>query len=155
VYTLLLGGAVPESLYGTTDHTYHTHYSLLSTVSVNWDLPSLGRWDCQAAVFDFVAGKAGGVQIPTEDTCGMFRDSARTGPLSSKKFTPGQWPAPATNESCIAGNGVLDSVKSTWGGLDTEYLQSAGSDSAASRELDGASATVVIGLSLLMISLGQ
>ena len=45
VLTLLLGGAVPERAWGTTDSTYYTHYSLLSTVQANWALQSLGRGD--------------------------------------------------------------------------------------------------------------
>ena len=45
VTLLLLGGAVPESARGTTDSTYYTHYSLLSTVEANWGLGSLGRGD--------------------------------------------------------------------------------------------------------------
>ena len=45
VLTLLLGGAVPKSAWGTTDSTYYTHYSLLSTVEANWGLGSLGRGD--------------------------------------------------------------------------------------------------------------
>jgi hypothetical protein len=45
VLALLLGGAVPRSAWGTTDSTYYTHYSLLSTVEANWGLGSLGRGD--------------------------------------------------------------------------------------------------------------
>lgn len=45
IYTLLLGGAVPQHLRGTTDDTYYTHYSTLSTVENNWGLGSLGRGD--------------------------------------------------------------------------------------------------------------
>ncbi len=45
VLTLLLGGAVPASARGTTDSTFYTHYSLLSTVEANWGLGSLGRGD--------------------------------------------------------------------------------------------------------------
>jgi Phosphoesterase family len=45
VLALLLGGAVPNNARGTTDSTYYTHYSLLSTVEANWGLGSLGRGD--------------------------------------------------------------------------------------------------------------
>ncbi|KAH9059205.1 hypothetical protein EDB87DRAFT_1577828 [Lactarius vividus] len=41
--TLLLGGAIPESVRGTIDSTYYTHYSSLSTMAANWNLGSLGR----------------------------------------------------------------------------------------------------------------
>jgi hypothetical protein len=45
VYTLALGGGLPKELIGTTDSTYYTHYSTLSTVQANWGLGSLGRGD--------------------------------------------------------------------------------------------------------------
>jgi hypothetical protein len=50
VYTLLLGGAIPSHLRGTTDSTFYTHYSLLSTVQANWKLGSLGRQDTNKCV---------------------------------------------------------------------------------------------------------
>lgn len=45
IFTLALGGAVPSALRNTTDSTYLTHYSGLSTVEANWGLRSLGRGD--------------------------------------------------------------------------------------------------------------
>lgn len=55
----MLGGGLPASLKNTTDDTFYTHYSCLSTVEANWGLGSLGRGDTNATlnnVFDFVAG---------------------------------------------------------------------------------------------------
>jgi hypothetical protein len=45
VFAVLLGGAIPDELRGTTDSTFYTHYSALSTVQANWHLGSLGRFD--------------------------------------------------------------------------------------------------------------
>lgn len=45
VWSLLIGGAVPANMRGTTDSTYYTHYSSMSTVQSNWGLGSLGRGD--------------------------------------------------------------------------------------------------------------
>ncbi|KAJ6573255.1 hypothetical protein B0H10DRAFT_1701541, partial [Mycena sp. CBHHK59/15] len=47
VFAVVLGacGAIPLKLRGTTDGTMYTHYSMLSTVQVNWGLKSLGRQD--------------------------------------------------------------------------------------------------------------
>ncbi|KAG8220160.1 phosphoesterase family-domain-containing protein [Butyriboletus roseoflavus] len=62
VYTLLLGGAIPQNLKNTTDNTFYTHYSTLSTVEANWNLGNLGRGDTNktlANVFDFVANVTG------------------------------------------------------------------------------------------------
>ena len=50
VFAELLGGAVPERLHGTVDHTYYTHYSAVSTVQANWALGSLGRGDTDPCV---------------------------------------------------------------------------------------------------------
>ncbi|OAX37284.1 phosphoesterase-domain-containing protein [Rhizopogon vinicolor AM-OR11-026] len=58
VYSILLGGAVPEALKNTTDSTFYTHYSALTTVENNWDLGNLGRQDTNKTVsnvFNFVA----------------------------------------------------------------------------------------------------
>ncbi|SPN99493.1 related to Acid phosphatase [Cephalotrichum gorgonifer] len=57
VYTVLLGGAIDPALRGTTDSMYFNHYSAISSVSANWDLPSLGRWDCNANIFSSVANR--------------------------------------------------------------------------------------------------
>lgn len=62
IYTLVLGGGVPEKLRGTTDSTFYTHYSALSSVEANWGLQSLGRGDTNATlnnVFEFVANATG------------------------------------------------------------------------------------------------
>ena len=45
VWATLLGGAIPDHLRGTTDSTFYTHYSALSTVEANWGLGCLGRHD--------------------------------------------------------------------------------------------------------------
>ncbi|KAG0043207.1 hypothetical protein BGZ83_011714 [Gryganskiella cystojenkinii] len=67
ILTLLLGDAVSE-LKGTTDNTYYTHYSLISTVTNNWGLGNLGRNDVGqlANVFSFVADATGyqNVDVP-------------------------------------------------------------------------------------------
>jgi hypothetical protein len=69
VYSLLLGEAIPQSLRGTNDSTFYTHYSQLSSVQVsdylasklmqaNWGLYNLGRQDTNKSVsnvFSFMA----------------------------------------------------------------------------------------------------
>ncbi|KUJ13481.1 phosphoesterase-domain-containing protein [Mollisia scopiformis] len=59
IVSLLLGGAIPENLKGTRDDTVYTHYSILSTLENNWNLPNLGRYDVGANVFSFVASQTG------------------------------------------------------------------------------------------------
>ncbi|KAG0733051.1 hypothetical protein G6F21_002953 [Rhizopus arrhizus] len=68
VWSLLMG-AVPDDLKGTTDSTFYSHYSILSTVEQNWDLGNLGQQDTNkkmANVFKFVADQIGyeNVNVP-------------------------------------------------------------------------------------------
>ncbi|KAI9280824.1 phosphoesterase family-domain-containing protein [Umbelopsis sp. AD052] len=61
VWSLLLG-AIPAASKNTTDGTFYTHYSSLSTVEQNWDLGNLGRGDANktlANVYSFVASQIG------------------------------------------------------------------------------------------------
>ncbi|KAG1825494.1 phosphoesterase family-domain-containing protein [Suillus subaureus] len=58
VFSILLGGVIPAAMKNTTDPTFYTHYSTLSTVENNWDLGNLGRQDTNktvANVFEIVA----------------------------------------------------------------------------------------------------
>ncbi|KAI0884523.1 putative acid phosphatase Pho610 [Annulohypoxylon maeteangense] len=59
IVSLLLGSAVPNSLKGTEDNTFYTHFSILATAENNWDLPNLGRFDVGANVFKLVADVTG------------------------------------------------------------------------------------------------
>ena len=45
VWGVLLGSAIPTALKGTTDSTFYTHFSELSTAEDNWVLGCLGRGD--------------------------------------------------------------------------------------------------------------
>jgi acid phosphatase len=111
-FAILLGGAIPDSLKGTTDSTFYNHYSAISSVSANWGLPSLGRWDCNANVFQVVANKTGYVNYDV-DTTHLFFNASYPGPLSDKKYIP-TWPVPDTSAKCAAGMGVLQAVVSTY-----------------------------------------
>jgi acid phosphatase len=118
MFTVLLGGAIPASLKNTTDSTFYNHYSMISTVSMNWGLPSLGRWDCNANVLQVVANKTGHKNTVV-DTTNLFFNSSYPGPLSDAQYIP-SWPVPATNAKCLAGS-VLGSVVSTWGKSDGSF----------------------------------
>lgn len=119
IYTLLLGGAIPESLRNTTDNTFYNHYSCISSVSVNWDLPSLGRWDCDANVFQTVANKTN-YENYVVDTTNLFFNESYPGPLSDSLYTP-DWPVPNTLAKCASGKGVLSSIATTWGQSNGTY----------------------------------
>ncbi|KAG6828307.1 hypothetical protein H0H92_008422 [Tricholoma furcatifolium] len=66
VYGVLLGNAIPKNLIGTVDDNFYTHYSAISTVSANWGLHTLGRWNVGANVFEFIA-KETGDEVRTTD----------------------------------------------------------------------------------------
>lgn len=114
VFSVLLGGAVPESLHGTTDSLFYNHFSTISTVSRNWGLPALGRWDCGANVFQQVAD-ATNYTNTNISMDGLYFNSSYPGPASDALWTPGWWPAPNTMAKCASGKGVLPSLIDIWG----------------------------------------
>lgn len=129
IFSVLVGGAVPEHLKGTKDDTFYTHYSSIASVSANWGLPSLGRWDCGANLFEIVANKTGYVNYEVDKTH-LTLNQTYPGPMSigdkttgnTSKFVP-EWPVPITdsNENCSGGHGILDVVKKTYGHLTSTY----------------------------------
>ncbi|KAI3139220.1 hypothetical protein CBS147326_2898 [Penicillium roqueforti] len=129
IFSILVGGAIPQELKGTTDNTFYTHYSSIASVSANWGLPSLGRWDCGANIFEIVTNKTGYVNYEVDKTY-LTLNQTYPGPMSigddtignTSTYTP-VWPIPITdsNEKCSAGHGILDSVKQTYGKLNSTY----------------------------------
>lgn len=135
VYSILLGGAIPDALKGTKDDTFYTHYSSIATVSANWGLPSLGRWDCGANIFEIVANKTGYINYDV-DLTNLYLNSTYYGPLTTgmldeyfktssslKKVANSSWawPVPNTDAKCSAGYGVLEAVKTTYSGMGATY----------------------------------
>ncbi|KAH9991860.1 phosphoesterase family-domain-containing protein [Russula vinacea] len=109
VLALLLGGAVPNNARGTTDSTYYTHYSLLSTVEANWGLGSLGRGDTNKTlsnVFSFVAAATGytNVNVSSSD---VLTNATGTipGPLNPGLYVP--FTAPNTSAVGAGGGPVF------------------------------------------------
>jgi acid phosphatase len=119
VFSILLGGAIPSNLKGTTDNTFYTHYSTIASVSANWGLPSLGRWDAGANVFEVVANKTG-YKNAIVNTTNIFLNQSYPGPLSDNLYIP-VWPVPDTSAKGAAGKGVLSSIVSTWGNNSGTY----------------------------------
>ncbi|KIK47982.1 hypothetical protein CY34DRAFT_73066 [Suillus luteus UH-Slu-Lm8-n1] len=94
VYSLLIGGVVPQAMKNTTDSTFYTHYSAISTVENNWDLGNLGRQDTNktlANVFNLVAsvtsyhnnGLTNSSALPQLNITGTI-----PGPLNPNYFVP-------------------------------------------------------------------
>ncbi|KAK6380610.1 hypothetical protein LTS17_004810 [Exophiala oligosperma] len=110
VLSILIGGAIPKELRGTTDSTFYNHYSTIASVSQNWGLPSLGRWDCHANVFEMVANKTGykNAQLNNNNLAFYFNESY-PGPFNDAEYVP-TWPVPTNDSTCANGKGVLPAV---------------------------------------------
>lgn len=110
VYSVLLGGAVPKELWGTTDDTFYTHYSCIASIEDNFNLPNLGRYDSSANVFEIVANKTGHKNTYVNSTY-IFNNETYNGYYDNVHIG-----LPAPNVTAIGprGNGVLPSIVSTW-----------------------------------------
>jgi len=116
IVTLLLGTAIPPATKGTEDHTFYTHYSLLSTVEYNWQLANLGRYDVGANVFQFAADVGGhykGNKDP-ENAASVDNSVSYPGFLHNETDKQGPIPPPNLNLVGAGGQGVLEAIKNTW-----------------------------------------
>ncbi|KAJ5894107.1 Acid phosphatase [Penicillium taxi] len=122
VFSVLVGGVIPDSLKNTTDDTFYTHYSSIASVSANWGLPSLGRWDCGANIFQIVANQTGYVNYDV-DVTNLHLNETYPGPLSAGEYSEysSVWPNPLTTGSCSAGHGILDAVKQNFANTTPTY----------------------------------
>lgn len=113
VWALILGGSINDAYHNTTDNTYYTHYSELSTIENNWNLHNLGRNDTNdngnANVFQVVANKTGYKNKDVNISHQKFNM-----PISG--FLDDQSSLPNINCSAVGtnGKGVLDNIKSVW-----------------------------------------
>lgn len=117
IVTLLLGNAIPPALKGTTDDTFYTHYSILSTLQANWGLHNLGRYDVGANVFQYVADIAGydGNKEP-ENAATVDNSVSYPGMLNND--TSKRLPIPVPNLH-LTGAGrlpILPSIAAGWSG---------------------------------------
>lgn len=130
IFSILLGGAVPEKLVGTKDENYYNHYSEISTVEANWDLHTLGRWDVGANVFSLVAEYTGDVVREhvgaTADPPTHFYNTSFAGPFNDD-FEKALYPAPNLDiKSPHTGRTVLPDIVEIWkdSDLKTYYTNS-------------------------------
>jgi len=113
IFSLLLGGAVPTSRHGEVEDTIYNHYSILSTLQSNWDLPNLGRYDVGANVFSLVAEQTGYKNVEIEDTY-INNSLSYAGFLNTEA---GKWkeiPVPNLQLVGAGGKGVSEAVKRNW-----------------------------------------
>lgn len=121
VLAVLVGDVIPAELVGKSDDSFYNHYSQISTVSANWNLPTLGRWDVGANVFKFVADKTGD-KIRAWESKSEFKsylwNESYAGYLhgnnKGKKI-----PKPNLNlDKPTHGRPILQSIKDTWANSD-------------------------------------
>ncbi|KAK8134309.1 acid phosphatase [Apiospora sp. TS-2023a] len=113
IVSLLLGTGVPPSLAGTEDGTFYTHYSILATAQHNWDLPTLGRYDAGANVFQFAADATGHDTNRDPPNLATVDNSQSYAGLLHNETTR---PVPPPNLKLVGagGKGVLPKVASAW-----------------------------------------
>ncbi|KAK8086639.1 acid phosphatase [Apiospora phragmitis] len=121
IVSLLLGTGVPQSLEGTADATFYTHYSLLATAQHNWALPTLGRYDAGANVFQFAAAATGHEHANRDppNLATLDNSLSYAGFLHNETAASGSssWrPVPPPNLKLVGagGKGVLPQVRRTW-----------------------------------------
>lgn len=128
VFSILLGGAVPPHLQGTTDSQFYNHYSDISTVEANWHLYTLGRWEVGANVFKLVADHTGDIYRPypqvtsssSSSAPSVFLNSSFAGPFNTE-FENAGYPSPNVFlVSPLTGRTVLPSIVA-------EYAMTSGS----------------------------
>ncbi|EFQ35161.1 phosphoesterase [Colletotrichum graminicola] len=117
IVSLLLGSAIPKQLKGTEDKTFYTHYSMLSTVEYNWEMPNLGRYDVGANIFKFVQDLGSQIIVPNKDPPNMAsvnNSESYFGALNNdtSRFRPYPPPNLALNGS--SGLPILDHVRLQW-----------------------------------------
>lgn len=116
VLGILLGDVIPKDLVGTSDDSFYNHYSQISTVSANWDLPTLGRWDVGANVFKWVAAKTGD-KLRSWDSKSEFKHYLWNGSYAGYFNTHAEKKIPKPNlelDSPASGRGILQAIKDTW-----------------------------------------
>jgi acid phosphatase len=130
IVSLLLGGAIPSNLQGTTDDTFYTHYSILSTLENNWELPNLGRYDVGANVFQFVADQTGYANHAPANLASVNNSLSYGGFLNSDSAK--YLPVPAPNLQLVGAGGqdVDSSVHLYWNKAETDLTPYDGSGTA-------------------------
>lgn len=124
IVSLLLGGAIPNSLKGTKDSTLYTHYSILSSLENNWNLPNLGRYDVGANVFQFVAAQTGYSNNAATNISAVDNSVSYPGFLNNNPSLYVPVPSPNLQLVGAGGKGIVDIVVTAWAAdekLDTPY----------------------------------
>ncbi|VEU21066.1 DEKNAAC101915 [Brettanomyces naardenensis] len=110
VFSILLGGAIPDELKGTSDDTYYDHYSEISSVEAAFGLNHLGRNDVSANVFEVVANATNITNIKVDTTYKLNNESYQ-GYLNDANQV---LLAPNVSATNLAGSSILPAISSVW-----------------------------------------
>jgi acid phosphatase len=113
---ILLGDAVPKHLVGTSDNSFYNHYSEIATVSANWGLDTLGRWDVGANVFKVVAQKTGDKirKWKSHKLDSYFWNASYAGPFNTNGGNK-EYVAPNLDlEHSFSGRKIFEPIRKEW-----------------------------------------
>lgn len=120
VSAILLGGIVPEGLKGSRDGEFYTHYSILSTIEYNFQLPCLGRHDVGANIFRLVGDLRGEPRYNSHPTDKEMREMMMSdsygGFLNNDPKMQRALPPPNLKLIGAGGKGVLDKIQKSYAG---------------------------------------
>lgn len=109
VWSVILGD-IHENLRGDKDSTYYDHYSILASAEANYELPSLGRYDCSANVFSVINKKAKFHNRDAPEITDKYNQGPFAGYLSDDTID-----LPVPNLICDNNrDGVLRRVRKQW-----------------------------------------
>lgn len=115
IVSLLLGSAVPAAQKGSKDDTFYTHFSLLSTVENNWELPNLGRYDVGANVFKLLADTTGYENKDPPNVQSVNNSISYPGPFNrNHTIKSADFPPPNLMLSGAGGLPVLSAIRKAW-----------------------------------------
>ncbi|KAI8211611.1 putative acid phosphatase [Colletotrichum sp. SAR 10_76] len=117
IVSLLMGSAIPKNLKGTEDKTFYSHYSMMSTVEFNWELPNLGRYDVGANIYQFAQNLGSKVLVSNKDPPNMAdvnNSESYPGALNNDtgKFRP--YPPPNLGLNGSSGLPILEHIRLQW-----------------------------------------
>ncbi|GMM51060.1 hypothetical protein DASB73_020180 [Starmerella bacillaris] len=110
VWTCILGD-MHEWERNTRDSNYYDHYSIPASTIANYDLPSLGRYDCSANVFHIINVKCHQKNLMNPEITDNYNQGPFAGYLSDDSLS---LPVPNLNCEGRGHSGLLRRVKKIW-----------------------------------------
>jgi acid phosphatase len=154
IWALLWGDAIPVNLRGTTDNTFYTHYSCISTIQANWGLYHLGRGDVSGTysnVFSLVANATGYTNLVIADENIPYFNFTSIGYFDSSN--PGPIPAVNSTPTGAGGRGILPALSGARG--EAISPPAASSSSTATRSASGSTASASSSAAFMEVSVSS